>query len=108
DPAGMQLRNARKTDSPDTRIDWDRRINWLAWRFAVARGSARVPKGWLMMGFQVSQDETQMTLYTFMPAKEAAAMPGYEQFTPLIGRAALEKGQLSIREGADQRRLLKA
>ena len=105
-PANLKFRDSRKHQ--EITIDWAEPTTVMAWRFAVPRGSARVPKGWIMLGILVSQDEAQLPLYTFMSADNAAALPSYANFAQLIGRAAVEKGDLSIREAADQRRLLKA
>lgn len=107
DGDGLRLRDQRKGRSDEIQLRWDQRINPLAWRFAVSRGSARVPKGWMMLGMQLLQDDAQMILYTFMSAKDAAALPAYSVFTPLVSRSSVEKGELSIREMSEQRRLLK-
>jgi hypothetical protein len=104
--SGLELRDRKKAVSIDMQLD--QRINITAWRFNIQRGSARVPKGWIMMGLQLAQDEAQITIYTFMPPKDAPTVPGYNKFTPLLSRTAIEKGDLSIREGAEQRRLLRA
>jgi membrane protein implicated in regulation of membrane protease activity len=107
DNEGLRLRDQRKGRSDEIRLHWDQRINPQAWRFAVNRGSARVPKGWMMLGVQLLQDDAQLILYSFMSAKDAAALPAYSVFTPLVSRSTIEKGNLSIREMSEQRRLLK-
>jgi hypothetical protein len=107
-PDGLRLRDTRKNRQNEAYLAWGKHFNLLAWRFAVQRGSARVPKGWLMLGLQLIQDEVQLTLYTFMPAREAGALNGFGMFVPLTTRAAIEKGDLSLREMSEQRRLLKA
>lgn len=101
------LRDARRAGSQITELQWAERINVLAWRFVVRRGSARVQKGWVMLGCQLLQDDDQITIYTFMPAKEADAPP-YADFVPLVTRDVLEKGTLGLREANQQRRLLRA
>ncbi len=105
---GLQLRDQRKNRHQETRISWDQRVNILAWRFAVERGSARVPKGWNMLAMKLLQDEAEFVFYAFMPPKEASALPAYSTFTLLTSRSAIEKGDLSLREASEQRRLLKA
>jgi hypothetical protein len=105
---GLYLRDRRKNRDTETRITWDQRVNLVAWRFTVERRSARVQKGWVMLGMKLLQDEAQIVLYTFMPDKDANALPTYHVFTPLVSRAALSKGELSLREASEQRRLLKA
>jgi hypothetical protein len=107
-PDGLFLRDQRKKQDAETRITWDQRVNLLAWKFTIQRGSARVPKGWVMLGLKLLQDEAQLVLYTFMPAKEASALPTYDRFVPLASRAQIDKGELSLREAGEQRRLLKA
>jgi hypothetical protein len=107
-PDGLRYQNRCKKDEREICFDWDRRINLLAWRFSVARGSARAPKGWIVLGLQLLQDESQLSLYTLMPPKEATALPDYEIFILLMSRAAIEKGGISLRELGEQRRLLGA
>ena len=107
-PEGLRVRDMRKNHQGEAFLTWDKRFNLLAWRFAVQRGSARVPKGWLMLGLQLIQDDAELTLYTFMPAKDAGALPVFGAFVQLVTRAAIEKGDLSLREMSEQRRLLKA
>ena len=105
---GLQYQNRRKAGEHDIRFAWDRRINLLAWRFSVSRGTARAPKGWIVLGMQLLQDENQLSLYTLMPPKEAAVLADYALFTLLLSRAAIEKGGVPLREAARQRRLLGA
>ena len=105
---GLQYQNRRKAGEREIRFAWDRRINLLAWRFSVSRGTARAPKGWIVLGIQLSQDENQLSLYSLMPPKEATTLAGFELFTLLMPRAAVEKGGVSIRESGQQRRLLGA
>jgi hypothetical protein len=105
---GLQYQNRRKAGEHEVSFAWDRRINLLAWRFSVSRGSARVPKGWIMLGMQLLQDENQLSLYTLMPPKEATALADFETFTLLLSRSAIEKGGIPLREATRQRRLLGA
>lgn len=84
------------------------RINALAWRFTVKRGSARVQRGWTMLGMQLMQDERTLTLYTFMPPKQAEALTLYRAFVALAARSDINDGKLSLRETAAQKRLLTA
>jgi hypothetical protein len=105
---GLSLRDQRKSRNAETHIVWDQQVNLMAWRFTVERRSARVQKGWVMLGMKLYQDETELVLYTFMPAKDASLLPTYHVFIPLTTRAALSKGELSLREASEQRRLLTA
>ncbi|GAB4553327.1 MAG: hypothetical protein OHK0023_22330 [Anaerolineae bacterium] len=106
-PTGLRLYDKRKSQAVDTRIMWDGRVNVLAWRFTVKRGSARVSKGWIMLGCQLTQDEAQMTLYTFMPPKDANS-DAYSGFVQLMIRDVVAKGNLPLRELNTQRQLLQA
>ncbi len=105
-PEALEFRDRRNTGS--IRIDWNQRINVLAWRFTVPRTTVRAQKGWYMLGVQVLQDEAVLSLYTFMSPKAAAALPHADMFKPLLARAAIQKGDVSLRELAEQRRLLQA
>ncbi len=108
DDEGLQLNDKRRGHGPTQRILWAQRINLLSWHFKVSRGSARVPKGWIMLGLQLVQDDAEITLYTFMPEKQAAALHNFGMFTQLLGRAQIESDKLSLREKSEQRRLTKA
>jgi hypothetical protein len=108
DSNGLSLHDRRKNRNSETRITWDKRVNVVAWRFTVERGSARVPKGWMMLAMKLLQDEAELILYTLMPAGEAKMLPSYDMFAPLASRAAIEKGTLTLREASEQRRLLQA
>lgn len=103
----LTFSDTRRGKEASVGISLQARVNWLAWRFTVKRGSARVAKGWIMLGCQLVQDDAQMTLYTFVPAKEAEH-PRYKDFTQLMLPAVLEKGNIPLREVAEHRRLLKA
>jgi hypothetical protein len=106
DSRGLALHDRRR--ETDQRIDWDKHINLMAWKFIVKRGSARVQRGAVLLGLQLQQDETIVSLYAFVPSKEAEALPLFKQFSQLLDRKTLEREQLSIRDSADQRRLLRA
>src|SRR5579859_1639293 len=104
----LTLQDTRRRQHMTTMIHWDHRVNVLAWRFSVRRGSARIPKGWIMLGLQLLQDETQATIYTFMPDKRAKTLPGFQAFTSLTHQAEYESAQTGMREKIEQRRLHKA
>ncbi len=107
DDARLRLQDKRKNKNLEITIDWGQRINGLAWRFTVKRGSVRTPKGWIMMGCQLTQDEDQVTLYTFMPSKEADTNT-FVGFVQLISRRVLEQGDTPLREVNQMKRLLRA
>ncbi len=108
DQAGLELRDNRKRKQAAFRIEWSRRVNVLSWRFSVKRGSARIPKGWIMLGLQLLQDDVLVTLYTFAPEKVARTIPGSEAFVQIAPQAQLESNDLPLRDKLDQRRLHKA
>jgi hypothetical protein len=108
DEGGLELLDKRRGKQANSRIMWAQRINVLTWRFSVRRGSARIPKGWIMLALQLLQDDTQITLYTFMPEKSAKTIAGFEAFQLLAPRAQLESNDLSLRQKIEQRRLHKA
>lgn len=103
----FQSRKASPSTSASSPILLDRRVNLLAWRFTIKRGSAKVQKGWIMLGCQITQDDNQITVYAFVPSKEADA-PRYQNFIQLVLRSVLESGELPLREANKQRRLLRA
>ncbi|MBX3064670.1 MAG: hypothetical protein U0528_17650 [Anaerolineae bacterium] len=98
----------KRTPANDRTLRLGERINALAWRFTVKRGSARVQRGWTMLGMQLMQDERTLTLYTFMPPKQAEALTLYRAFVALAARSDINDGKLSLRETAAQKRLLTA
>jgi hypothetical protein len=103
----ITLQDSRRDRTPETHIDLTQRVNVLAWRFTVKRGSARAVRGWIVLALQLVQDETSITLYTLMPAKEAD-LPQFADFLQLIPRSVIAKGELPLREITQQRRLLQA
>jgi hypothetical protein len=106
DAEGIRLTDRRKGADQQISIRWAHRINALGWRFTVKRGSARIPKGWIMLGCQLIQDDVAMILYTFAPAKEADESR-YAGFIQLVLRSVINKGELPLREANRQRRLLR-
>jgi hypothetical protein len=107
-PEALELREQMQQGQSTVRIDWEQRINVLAWRFTVQRATVRAQKGWYMLGVQLLQDSAVLSLYTFASPNDAAAMPHYEMFKSLMPRSAIQKSEVSLRELADQRRLLQA
>ena len=69
----MRLVDTRRGRQGDTDLLWEQRINPLAWRFTVKRGSARVPKGWVMLAMKLLQDDAELILYTLMPPKSSGS-----------------------------------
>ncbi|WP_324394640.1 hypothetical protein [Aggregatilinea sp.] len=95
-----------RTSPPEvTEIDWNRKVNTLAWRFTIRR-RARVPKGWFCVAVQLLQDDVDLIFYSFKSPTAAEAMPGYDQFARLRPRRETE-GSTDLHAAAEQRRLLK-
>jgi hypothetical protein len=95
----------RRKPPTETRVEWDKTVNVMAWRFAVRRRT-RIPKGWYCMALQLLQDETTVILYTFMPPDEAEALRGFQNFVRLRPRKETESNA-DLGAVAEQRRLLK-
>lgn len=108
DETGFEVHDNRRNKPPTVRVNWSQRVNIQTWRFTVKRGSARVPKGWLMLGLQALQDDALVTVYTFAPEKEIQDNPNFKLFMPLAPKAQLESNDFPLREKIEQRRLHKA
>jgi hypothetical protein len=107
DDSGLQLIDRRRRGSENVmHVAWASRINAIAWRFTVKRGSARINKGSIMLGVQLVQDDMSIILYTFAPSADADA-PRYKDFVQLMPRTVVAKGDLPLREANRQRRLLR-
>lgn len=104
----LTLVDDRRGDRKNVTLALDKRINPLQWRFTVKRSTPKAQAGWVMLGMQLAQDEAQMTIYTFVPAKQIKDDPLVSPFVTLITGRELEKTKLSMRESAEQRRLTKA
>ncbi len=96
-----------RSGKTQTALRLDRRLNTMLWRFAVKRSTPKAQAGWIMLALLLSQDDTAITLYTFMPPKRAKALANYEAFKVLLSPKNIEKNKLGLRETADQRRLMK-
>ncbi len=95
-----------RTQPPQvTEIDWNRKVNTMAWRFAIRR-RARVPKGWFCVAIQLLQDDVDVIFYTFKSPAAVETMPGSDQFARLRPRRETEKAA-DLHTAAEQRRLLK-
>jgi hypothetical protein len=106
DVDGVRLVDRRRGVQGATDISWAGRINAIAWRFTVKRGSARITKGSIMLGCQLVQDDASMIVYTFAPSADADD-ERYKDFVQLMPRTVVAKGDLPLREANRQRRLLR-
>jgi hypothetical protein len=108
DADGLELRDVRKNHQQNSRIVWEQRVNPLFWRFTVKRTVGKVPRGWVMLGIQLLQDETLITVYAFLPDKSARALTAFKAFVPLMPVNEIERDDIGLREKIVQRRLHKA
>ncbi len=81
------------------RIDWDKRVNLLRWRFLMtgySRGGRerRVTNGHLMMAVRLLQDEKEIIAHCYFSAKQAQQTPGYGRFVGIDMAALFDKGIL--------------
>jgi hypothetical protein len=98
------VRDVRAKRASEVTFDLTRRVNILAWRFKVKRGS---PRGSVLLALQLSQDNESVALYTLIPAKESDEAR-FAEFIQLMPRSSVLQGKLPLRELAQQRRLLQA
>jgi hypothetical protein len=106
--AVVALDDTRRGHADQITIRRDHRMNLMLWRFPVKRSTPKAPAGWLMLAVQLQQDELELTVYTFMPPKQAKKLRFYEEFTTILPPKQLQKAKLSVRETAEQRRIAKA
>lgn len=83
----------------------------LRWKFRISK-RARVPKGWWMYACSLTGADKQITVYTFMPPKEAEAFARDGQFPRLLSKKEREKAAAdapqSLRQAGEERRLREA
>ncbi len=97
----------REKNGVEKTIDFQERVNALAWRFTVNR-RGRVPKGHLCLAFQLIQNEQEVTVYTFIAPTKVDALENADHFTPLASRKTLGDDRLNMKVAGLQRRLLQA
>ena len=88
-------------------VAWSGRVNLLTWRFVVAR-RGRIPKGFHCLAMQITQDDEQVTIYTFCDPKKLELIEEDDRFTPLASRSVVKDDRLNLRVAGHQRRLLQA
>ncbi|MFQ3535351.1 MAG: hypothetical protein SNJ58_05700 [Aggregatilineales bacterium] len=103
----ITVRNARPKHASEVTFDLTQRLNVLAWRFTVKRGSPRAPRGSVLLAVQLLQNEESAALYTLISAKEAETTT-FAEFIQLMPRSTVIQEKLPLRELAQQRRLLQA
>lgn len=82
----------------------------LRWKFRISK-RARVPKGWWMYACSLSAPDRQMTIYTFLPPKDAEAFERDGEFARLLSKKEREKAgdaPQSLRQAGEERRLREA
>ncbi len=95
DPQGLIVQNK---EQPPMRIDWDRRVNILRWRYSMQgypRGGRerRVPTGHYLLACRLLQDDTVVIIHSFMPPNRAESVPNLTRYA-VIEIATLFKGGL--------------
>ncbi len=90
------------------RVDADKQVNVLMWRFKIKRRS-RVPKGWFMVACALEQDESYLPVYTFMSPEDCDLLKIPSHFT-LLSPPGKEQpdtglGKTDLRLAGEQRRL---
>lgn len=103
----LTVRDVRSKHASEVTFDLAQRVNVLAWRFTVKRGSPRAPRGSVLLALQLLQNEESVALYTLLSAKEADEAL-FAEFIQLMPRSAVIQEKLPLRELAQQRRLLQA
>ncbi len=81
----------------------------LRWKFRISK-RARVPKGWWMYACSLSAPDRQITVYTFLPPKEAETFERDGEFSRLLSKKEREKNDApqSLRQAGEERRLREA
>lgn len=106
-PGALMLRDSRRGHEDSTAIQFDQRINPILWRFSIKRSTPKAQAGWIMLAIQLSQDDSTLVIYSFLPPKRAQAMRLFGLFTSLLSAREMTKTKLGVRETAEQRRLMK-
>ena len=92
----------QKHGTTEAELNPQKLVNPLFWHFEVTRNT-RVKKGWLVVGFGMEQDDTFITLYTFVPPDGLESLPFGKQFTRLK-----KSDSDDLKQAGLQRRLLTA
>lgn len=79
DNANIQV---NQYDKVEMRVDPQRQVNVLPWRFTVKR-NGRVKKGWYVVALGLEQDEMLLPVYTFAPPERFEQLPLASHFTTL-------------------------
>jgi hypothetical protein len=83
----------------------------LRWKFRVNK-RARVPKGYWMLACSFASADRQITVYTFLPPKDAETFTRDSQFPRLYSKKEREKlgatAPQNLRQAGDERRLREA
>jgi hypothetical protein len=103
----ITVRDARAKHASEITFDLAQRVNILAWRFTVKRGSPRAPRGSVLLALQLLQNDESVALYTLISAKESDEAK-FAEFIQLMPRSSVLQEKLPLRELAQQRRLLQA
>lgn len=103
----------RNKNEVERRIDPQQQTNVLIWNFKVKR-SARVKKGWHVVGLSLEQEGEYIPVYTFASPDDFEKLPLSEQFTRLEkpdnrkDKKDKTKSVATMRQAGEQRRLHEA
>jgi hypothetical protein len=67
-------------------IAWQTPIKVQSWRFVVPKSRTFVPKGWMCLACRLTQDDQNITFYTFASPEEGKKMPQWSAFEHLISQ----------------------
>jgi hypothetical protein len=86
-------------------------VTTLRWKFRVSK-RARVPKGWWLYACSLATTDRQITVYTFLPPKDAEVFARDGQFPRLYSKREREKlgpaAPQNLRQAGEERRLREA
>jgi len=104
--APQHVRLTKKSRIEDE-VDPRKAVNVLLWHFKISKRS-RVRKGWFVVACALEQDETYITVYTFMSPEDFDKLRDSHQFTALRkpDKDAMQSGSMQL--AGIQRRLHEA
>jgi len=108
---GTETLHLRNKDKSEIVCALRQPISATNWRFKVRRSSPRAQSGWYMMAVQLTQEDESarktklLTFYSFLPPKQANALPQIGLFTELLPRSEIDKPNQPLRMISEQRRL---
>jgi hypothetical protein len=85
--------------SGDKRIDLRQKVNYWRWQFVIrGRRAGRIPNGHYCAAVRLTQNDTTLSVYTFLPPKAAEALGARYRFYDLRGSSDKDKPSLGGRD----------